>query len=657
MEPRKVFHLIDSLLLTTFSVIILSVQVVTAKDMRGNPNTNASSNLTGDAIVPNAGPVNGERSRRAVIQAIQGPIKLIEEKHCPEIRKWCSNLKDGDDDLSVLECVQTFLSSQVESLSDECQHAIWSHTTELISDASVLKLTQIACSVARKAFSWDTDVSHNIGYVLAKMLDAKEQIKQGACAALVERLEAVAFSDFRLLGPFVRQCASDIDAHACGRFHADSSALSQGETLACLQSHIEQLSQDCQSGIAHLSEQQADNVRLDKPLFLACKEDVTAFCAESHPAQIYKCLLLHKGDETMSRGCQEQLSRRAKVITHDYKVSKGLARFCKEDIKTNHCRRGVSEDKDVRLAQILLCLEAAHKNSTRVASECLAEIADHRRMLLQDYKMSPEILSDCVDDIAKFCNDVEAGGGRTIHCLMENARPKRKKDHRVTTRCQRALEMLVKVTDVGEDWRVDPVLRNACKPVVDVSCSNVDGSNARVMDCLMNKIGTKLMRSDCETALMQIQYFVARDFKLEPQLYRSCRDDAIRLCHAKHTWADLDTDQMDPERGPMILPCLYRYAYHTDQTLQLQPGCLQELKATMHRRAVSVDLIPEVEDVCIDDLAALCFEKTAKGEEMQCLQDNLAKLHPDCRVSIRNELFFACDLISLSPTESRHRVH
>lgn len=53
----------------------------------------------------------------------------------------------------------------------------------------------------------------------------------------------------------------------------------------------------------------------------------------------------------------------------------------------------------------------------------------------------------------------------------------------------------------------------------------------------------------------------------------------------------------------------------------------------MRRRAISVDLIPEVEDECIDDLASFCFEKTKKGEEMQCLQDNLDKLQTKCRVS------------------------
>lgn len=53
----------------------------------------------------------------------------------------------------------------------------------------------------------------------------------------------------------------------------------------------------------------------------------------------------------------------------------------------------------------------------------------------------------------------------------------------------------------------------------------------------------------------------------------------------------------------------------------------------MRRRAVSVDLIPEVEDVCLDDLATYCSEKTAKGEEMQCLQDNLGRLEFDCKVN------------------------
>lgn len=54
----------------------------------------------------------------------------------------------------------------------------------------------------------------------------------------------------------------------------------------------------------------------------------------------------------------------------------------------------------------------------------------------------------------------------------------------------------------------------------------------------------------------------------------------------------------------------------------------------MRRRAISVELNPEVEDVCLDDLATFCSEKTGKGEELQCLQDNLAKLQSDCKKAV-----------------------
>lgn len=135
--------------------------------------------------------------------------------------------------------------------------------------------------------------------------------------------------------------------------------------------------------------------------------------------------------------------------------------------------------------------------------------------------------------------------------------------------------MLIKVTDVGEDWRVDPILRKACKPVVDVACSDTEGGDARVMSCLRDKIGTKYMKPDCETALKQIQYFIARNFKLDPQLYRNCKEDAIRICHAKDSWTDVGNDQMDPDREPLILPCLYRYAYNSEKKKDLQPACLQ----------------------------------------------------------------------------------
>lgn len=81
----------------------------------------------------------------------------------------------------------------------------------------------------------------------------------------------------------------------------------------------------------------------------------------------------------------------------------------------------------------------------------------------------------------------------------------------------------------------------------------------RVMNCLMERLGADVMTENCEEALLQIQYFVARDFKLDTQLYRACHNEAAKLCHAKKAWHD---ETMDPDTGPLVLPCLFRYIYN-----------------------------------------------------------------------------------------------
>lgn len=94
-----------------------------------------------------------------------------------------------------------------------------------------------------------------------------------------------------------------------------------------------------------------------------------------------------------------------------------------------------------------------------------------------------------------------------------------------------------------------------------------------MISCLMDKIGSDKMTEACETALVQIQYFVARDFKLDPQLYRACKSDAAFFCHARSSWIN-EGFQMDPDMGPLILPCLYRYAHHPQKNMTVSVNVL-----------------------------------------------------------------------------------
>ncbi|XP_068148505.1 Golgi apparatus protein 1 isoform X1 [Drosophila tropicalis] len=567
---------------------------------------------------------------------------LVDHKACQDLKKLCSHFNTLDN-LSMLECVQSFSSSQLEALPESCQHAIWLEQRQL----------QMPMWIEHTFLPmYCPEEQHKLQSCLNSvdlwncLEDERSRLPQSnTCQQHLRRAHQVLGEDSASLADFYLACGPLVEQQQCGRLNVEHlpSILSQLSTVECLvESRHNNFDANCKISISMIQQQHGM-----WQLFQSCSADLSALCPQEKNGSpgAFKCLVRHKNNPAMTQSCLNKLSLQDVQLGKDYRVSHGLAKACKEDIKLNHCRRGVSEDKQVRLAQILLCLESVSKNGTKLAAECLIELSDHRRMLMSDYQLSPELLNDCADDIPKFCPEehkaqmvngmVSATGGEIIHCLMAHVRA-RKPQRRVTAQCQRGLEQLIKVSDAGEDWRVDPVLRQACKPVVDASCKDVEGGDARVMSCLMERIGSPSMLPACEQALLIIEYFVARDFKLDPQLYKHCRDDAIKYCKAKRQWYDdpTQTQQMDPERGPMILPCLHRMAYSEDEHQTLRKDCFKEVKRVMRQRAISVDLMPEVEDYCLTDLSQFCSALTEKGEEMQCLQNNMEKLQQECKTVV-----------------------
>lgn len=570
---------------------------------------------------------------------------LIDEPKCPEIGKWCRDV--GRDDLTVLECLQSLNPKDLGSLKRECQTVIWQHTNQIIEDGNVRTFLEKSCRDDVGSFSCPM-TTERVNY-FSCVLERREEIKSDSCLKDIQRLESVAFFDLRWVSQFLQICSSDLERLHCNVKEVSAQVVFNGQMLMCLQGGLESLNSKCRKQVLKLTEIQADNIKLDPELYYACAADRLRFCRDYHPGTglVFKCLMQHRSDK-MTGNCREQLYKRQTLIAQDFKISKGLMRACREDIRKSHCRKQISDDKTIRLAQILLCLENYIHNGTKVSSTCEGEMIDQRKMLMEDYRLSPEIVNDCKNDIARFCKSTVTG--RTLHCLMAHTRVS-ENGLRISDICQRALETLIKETDAGEDWRVDPVLQEACQSVVTQACQGIQGGDARVMSCLMDNIGTNAMTDECENALVQIQYFVARDFNLDPLLYRSCKDDAVTKCHATNSWVE---EPNRPENAPLILPCLYRYAYHENPDLRLKPICFEQVKRVMRQRALSVDLQPEVEDKCIEDLSQFCFNKVKKGEEIQCLQDHLSELKETCRKAVTNFTEEQAQHIELNPVILMH---
>ena len=147
----------------------------------------------------------------------------------------------------------------------------------------------------------------------------------------------------------------------------------------------------------------------------------------------------------MSAECRKQLRRRQKVIAQDYKADYGLTKACRVPIRELHCKQLANMDLDkigaidpehverTKLSSILLCLEgkpiilefdlsppniiilstwilifeftplwitdAAREKDDAISPACIAEMEAHRRQLMNDFQISPELVVKCAKDI------------------------------------------------------------------------------------------------------------------------------------------------------------------------------------------------------------------------------------------------------------------
>lgn len=365
-------------------------------------------------------------------KASSSPASIVEEPDCEEVKQLCGHLSENTDFL-VLECLQSLDPPSLSKINKNCQHIIWTHTEALINNENVKKILSTPCRSDLELSKCQTDTS--TGGYLKCVANNKEDISNERCISLILRLENIAFSDYRWIDSFLEDCKEDIDNLQCGRI--DPHSFGQSKTLLCLQNHHQNIIKDaCKKEILRLSEIQADNIKLDHQLYSDCAQDHQRYCEQFEPGsgRVFSCLLQLR-QEKISPQCKSSLLRRQKLIAQDYRISRGFMRACKEDIKRTHCRRQVSDDKNIRLAQILLCLENAAKNGTGLDPECEVEMMDHRKMLMEDFRLSPEIVDGCKDEIDRFCKGI---GSKTIHCLMDHARF-RNHNRKIGDTCRRSV--------------------------------------------------------------------------------------------------------------------------------------------------------------------------------------------------------------------------
>uniref|UniRef100_A0A096MG29 Golgi apparatus protein 1 n=1 Tax=Poecilia formosa TaxID=48698 RepID=A0A096MG29_POEFO len=584
--------------------------------------------------------------------------KLAEEAACREdLTRLCPK-QTWSNNLAVLECLQDRREMEIE-LAPDCNHLLWNYKLNLTTDPKFESVATEVCRSTIAEIKECNEEERGRGYLVSCLVDHRGNISEYQCNQYITKITSIIFSDYRLICGFMDKCKEDINSLRCGSINVGQKDVhSQGEVIACLeralvrqaeqQERVHPIKDECQKAILRVAELSSDDFHLDRHLFFACRDDRERFCqnVQAGEGKVYKCLFNHKFEEAMSEKCRDALTTRQKLISQDYRVSYSLAKACKLDLRKQRCSLDSSlpRAREARLSYLLLCLEAAVHRGRPVSGECQGEMLDFRRMLMEDFSLSPEIVLHCRTEIEAQCSGLHRKG-RTLHCLMRLGRGDR--SSAVDGVCQSALQTLIQSADPGADYRIDRALNEACESVIQTACKHIRSGDPMILSCLMEHLYTEKMVGDCEHRLLELQYFISRDWKLDPILYRKCQGDAARLCH---TLGWNETSELMPPGA--VFSCLYRHAYRTEEQgrrvtilnhnsgkagfYQLSRDCKVEVQRILHQRALDVKLDPELQKRCMTDLGKWCSDKTDTGQELECLQEHLEDLVSSCREVVGN---------------------
>lgn len=561
-------------------------------------------------------------------------------------------------------------------LSPGCHNLVWQLRYNMTHGSDTLRLAQRTCgkqlfNVQKKnrlVSCQQLFVNGQVGEFLLCMLDGGEDsegVEESAeCSSFIEYLALMVFVDVQTLQPFYAACRGDVAQLACGRLElnddqSDSEAMHhQGATLACLGEHLSSLTKDCRRQVLRTTELQADDYHKDRSLFFACRNDREKFCAEvpAGDGRVYKCLREHSDEKTMSQQCRHEIQRREQSVVEDYKTSYTLRTACDKDLKASQCLSGADGLTDViQLGHIILCLEDYGHRGYPVDGGCLTELDSHRRTLMSDYSLSPELVDRCRPEIDSVCSQHRnLADGKMIHCLIEHASNHyRNNSVTFTVGCFDELKKLIRMANLAEEWRNDKTMSTNCQSMVKAHCQHVEDNSAHSFNCLMSLLDSPQMNAECRRSLLLVQYFVVRDWKLDPLLYEACKKDAHEHCHYSGPWWSKKSP-VGPSLDPGVLPCLYSHVYpepHTAQsTVKLSRECSLNVRRVMASRADDMALYPEIDSACVEDLGRFCSKHAHKtGWELQCLMDSYLNLGSACQKPVKQLMKDAELYVELNP--------
>ena len=433
-----------------------------------------------------------------------------------DAKKFCEGIKPGN--ARTKDCLED--NRDKPGFSTECKAKFEEMMARRATDFRLdSKLKKMCATDVEQVCGYEKDSLDSIagwdGRVVECLQDYKDELVTPGCKKRVHKLTVRASQDIRMDEPLWDACFDD-RAQLCPDVPAGSSRI-----LRCLQDQREKLSYECRATLFDQEVRFAESLDFKQPMKKACAAEVKKWCAdipEGHARQI-QCLRDHDKDEEMSEECSKEVKRDEVRAAQDYRLNYRLNKACDADIDAlcfDACSPFMGQACG---GAVLRCLQTKQAEVTNDA--CKKSIFEIEKGESDDWRRDAILKEACAADVAKFCSDKQAGGGRIHRCLRDQAQD-------LSDECKKE-ELTLSIVQ-SQDVRLMPQLRVACVDEMKAYCNDVPPGGQRVLKCLEDHAKEPDFGGACLKEVDIVSKRAARNYKLDYGIAKQCSDDIAAKC-------------------------------------------------------------------------------------------------------------------------------
>ncbi|CAI7816275.1 unnamed protein product [Closterium sp. NIES-53] len=437
-----------------------------------------------------------------------------------DVQRLCADVPTGEGR------VQDCLRDHRNSLNWECLAELFRQEIESSEDIRLNTRLFKACLEDKRRFCPDVlPGDARVKDCLESHLHDSDFSK--TCKVEFEHMMERRASDFRLDFNLRKYCAEDIST-TCYQDAEDvvDVANRDAKVIECLQDYRGELKDPrCRQQVHQLTKRASEDIRFNRPLAQACKDDSAKLCKDVPPGHARVLLCLQEHRKGLTSNCKEALFqeevRFAEDIDFKFPLRQAcvdeMKRLCKDQPDVIKCLQDKVEDADMGKA----CREEVKKDETRAA---------------EDYRLNFRLNKECFVDVEHLClhscdaaletGGTETGvtcGGATLKCLTENERKLTSKT------CRQELFYFKKrmVADIS----LDIPLQMACKNDVEKKCGG-ERDHSKALACLRAKRDE--LTEECKEEELRLSEMEASDIRLTPTLMNACGLELNHFCRGVH---------------------------------------------------------------------------------------------------------------------------